>query len=227
MKVYWVLIPPWVMADHDLSDGDKILCGVINGLIRERGYCYASNEYLAKYSGKADRTISRTLAILEERGHIAITKKHSKYRQISIAPQPDLALYIAKNGEVTSPKVAGYSKRDEKRDKDIQEIFDFWITERKERLRLRGPTPKLSDSRRSKINARLDDGYSVADIKEAILGMLSNDFNVRGGFTDIELACRNAQKIDQYRMWHKEGHPQTNERKPRWDDEPPAPEEWI
>jgi hypothetical protein len=216
------------MSDTQLGDGDKVLCGVINGLTRERGYCFASNKYLAKYTGKSERTISRSLSTLESRGHIYIGAKTSSRRKIALT-MPNLAIDHDKNGDVTTTKMATDGKSDIRsdiRNGDIKVVFDFWVIERKKRLHLRGPTPKLSEGRRSKINARMDEGYTVADLKDAILGMLSSEYNVKGGYTDIELVCRSAQKVDQYRSWHQAGGRPSDDRKPRWDETPPEPKEW-
>ena len=94
-------------------------------------------------------------------------------------------------------------------------------------MQIRGPAPKLSDGRKSGVNARLEDGYTVEQIKEAILGCLSNDFNVRGGYTDLELITK-PNKIEQYRSWHHGGRPETEQekRKQSWQETPPEPKEW-
>lgn len=224
MKTYWVLIPPWVMADEELSESQKILCGVVNGLTRERGYCFASNEYLGNYLGKSERTISRALKELQRAGYITIDNPGNRNRRIAVT-LPNATDNLDKNGGVTSPKTSTYSKSDELRDNSIVEVFHFWVDQRRKALKARGPNPKLSKKRKGKVSARLDDGYSVKDLKEAILGMLSNDFNIQGGFTDIELACRSAQKVDQYMAWHRHGRPKETRRE-RWDDVPPEPKEW-
>ena len=111
MKTYWVLIPPIVAADHNLGDGEKVLCGIINGLTRERGYCYASNEYLAKYMGKSERSISRLLAMLEAKGYVTVRDKRSRFRKM-VVTTTDVTGDIDKSGDVTTPKVATDSKRD-------------------------------------------------------------------------------------------------------------------
>jgi len=77
---------------------------------------------------------------------------------------------------------------------DTQEIFDYWVL-------VMGKDPKrtkLSTERRKKINDRLKD-YSIGDIKQAIDGCRSNEYNMQNGYNDIELICRNSAKLESYR----------------------------
>lgn len=64
----WILIPPQVMSDKRLTPSAKMLYGKINGLIGERGYCWASNETLAFYLGMGD--IRNPLEKLVSTGYI-------------------------------------------------------------------------------------------------------------------------------------------------------------
>ena len=59
-------------------------------------------------------------------------------------------------------------------------------------------TTKLSDERKRKIIARLKDGYTVEQIKQAIVNCSQNEFNIAGGHTDIELICRDVKHLERY-----------------------------
>lgn len=77
--------------------------------------------------------------------------------------------------------------------KDICEIFEFWkVVFNKNEKTL------LSDKRARKIQARLVDGYQVEDIKLAITNCSKSDYHVQGGYTDIELICREPEKLDRF-----------------------------
>lgn len=75
--------------------------------------------------------------------------------------------------------------------KSILEVFDFW----KEVFKKNDRT-KLEGVREKKIKARLKEGYSVDEIKTAILNISKSDYHVQNGYTDIELICRDQIKLD-------------------------------
>jgi hypothetical protein len=65
------------------------------------------------------------------------------------------------------------------------------------------PRAKLDSTRRSKIAARLKDGYTVAELKAAVDGcaqsvwhMGENPSNKK--FDDISLICRDASKVESF-----------------------------
>lgn len=77
------------------------------------------------------------------------------------------------------------------------QLFEFWKTE------LNHPRAKLDQKRKQKIHARLKDGYSLDDIKTAILGCRASPYhqgeNDRGAlYDDIELICRDGKHVDQF-----------------------------
>ena len=65
------------------------------------------------------------------------------------------------------------------------------------------PTQK----RLSKIRSRLREEYTVDHLKEAVDGCLSNQRNVKRGYTEIELICRDQSHVEQYRAWKQNGPP--------------------
>lgn len=76
---------------------------------------------------------------------------------------------------------------------EIQDVFEFWkVTFGKRNSTL------LDSKRKTKILARLKDGYSVADIKLAVTNCSKSDYHLQGGYTDIELICREATKLDRF-----------------------------
>lgn len=73
----------------------------------------------------------------------------------------------------------------------VKHIFDYWVhTHRKSRV------TKLTSDRRSKIQARLNERYTVRDIKLAIDGILCSSFHVDGGYTDIINVCGTGAKLE-------------------------------
>ncbi|EIB6858206.1 hypothetical protein AXY30_RS10635 [Acinetobacter baumannii] len=100
------------------------------------------------------------------------------------------------NGGETTPENGTTKKETNKKEnikKDICEIFEFWkVVFNKNEKTL------LSDKRARKIQARLVDGYQVEDIKLAITNCSKSDYHVQGGYTDIELICREPEKLDRF-----------------------------
>lgn len=87
---------------------------------------------------------------------------------------------------------------------DVLEIFRYWRDKREEVLDAqKGPRMKLSKKREGKIRARLREGYTVDQLKEAVDGMLSREHNVKGGYTDIELCLRDQGKVEMFRAHAK------------------------
>lgn len=64
------IIPYSIMYDKDLSDGEVRIYIAISSLANQRGYCFASNNYLANALGKSSSTIKRALQKLEQKGFI-------------------------------------------------------------------------------------------------------------------------------------------------------------
>jgi len=82
----------------------------------------------------------------------------------------------------------------------VKEVFDFWVTTF--RSNGKGPTPVLSDKRRSKISRAIKD-YGVETCMDAISGCAMSDWhmgdNPRGKkYDDIELILRDSAHIERF-----------------------------
>lgn len=80
---------------------------------------------------------------------------------------------------------------------NIYVVFEFW------KATFNSPKTVLTEKRKKKIEARLEQGYSVEDIKKAILNCSKSDYhmgkNDRGTvYNDIELICREPEKLDRF-----------------------------
>lgn len=71
-QAYFTVIPATVRQDDQLSTNAKILYGDIVALASAGGYCYASNQYFAEAFGMTERSITRLISKLEERGHVRV-----------------------------------------------------------------------------------------------------------------------------------------------------------
>jgi hypothetical protein len=81
---------------------------------------------------------------------------------------------------------------------DADEVFKFWCEVMKKH------NVKFTDKRLKAVRARLKDGYSLDDIKQAITGCSLDAWsmgeNDRGKpFNDLELICRTGDKLEDFR----------------------------
>ncbi len=76
--------------------------------------------------------------------------------------------------------------------RDVErELFDYW------RERCNHPNSRFTADRRTKLQARLRDGYTPEQIREAIDGAAANPFIKDGRrFDDLELICRSGSKLE-------------------------------
>jgi len=91
-----------------------------------------------------------------------------------------------------------------KRAAEIENVYDYWCKVERETGGIgstgKGRPPKLTKERRAKINARLDEGYSPADLKMAI-AFYSRDPHHIGGtngvrYTDLMTTLKNGAKVE-------------------------------
>lgn len=91
---------------------------------------------------------------------------------------------------------------------DSWRVFEYWRRARAEAIdKQGGPRMQPADFRRSKIQARLREGYEPDTLCRAVDGCLRSKRNVDGGHTDIELICRDQKHVEQYLAWSENGGP--------------------
>ena len=76
-------------------------------------------------------------------------------------------------------------------------MFEFWV----EACRPSStPQPKLTDERRAKLKARLREGYTTDQIRQAITGAAVGAFVDESGkrHDDLTLICRNGSKLEDF-----------------------------
>ena len=107
---------------------------------------------------------------------------------LSTSPTPTVPTYrISDDLELSEPDV-------------IRGLFDYWI-------RTLGKDPKrvkLTKKRREHIRARLREGYTPADIFDAIRGVASSPFHMgkndrKTEYNDLTFVCRNGENVERFR----------------------------
>lgn len=96
------LLPNRVARDTTISDFSKILYSELSSLSAERGYCWASNAYLAKIFNKSKGTISRSISELEK--YLVIQNRLGSDRQIWVHSVGKKEGHLRKNDKVNIPK---------------------------------------------------------------------------------------------------------------------------
>lgn len=67
---FYSIITHDVLYDKNLTANEKLLFATITGLTKQKGYCYASNDYLSEKLNTSKRSVSRWLNKLEEKRYI-------------------------------------------------------------------------------------------------------------------------------------------------------------
>ena len=83
-KWYWIL-PNAVLFDKELSDKQKLLFCLISSLCAKEWFCWATNEYLWSLLDAHKITISKNIAILQEKWLIVINKDAENWRKIALS----------------------------------------------------------------------------------------------------------------------------------------------
>lgn len=105
---YYSVIPATVLYNKELKANEKLLYAIINSLANKEGYCFATNEYLAKKLGVHRKTVSNWITHLEDKKFIITEVIKNENQQvlkrkiyINDAPYPlnNRHMYQLKNGQ--------------------------------------------------------------------------------------------------------------------------------
>lgn len=80
MTSEFIITPRILFRDKNLSRTDIDVLSLIISLALNKGYCYASNDYLKEYINSSERTINYSLSKLKKLGYIIVKYENSKRR---------------------------------------------------------------------------------------------------------------------------------------------------
>lgn len=76
----FIITPRILFIDKNLTNTDRLVLGLIISLTLKKGFCYASNDYLANYLNLSKRTIGYSLSKLKKFQYIIIKDENNKRR---------------------------------------------------------------------------------------------------------------------------------------------------
>jgi len=83
------IIPAAVRYDLELTPAARLLYGEIMALCAQRGYCWATNDYFARFYQVRRATVSAWVQQLTERDHLVATVDRTKGNRRILQPSPE------------------------------------------------------------------------------------------------------------------------------------------
>jgi len=176
----------WALGRQGLDSDEKLALVVVCNWVHPDGMSGANLDLVSYVVGGGESRARALLTKLKKKGFVRFENK---------------SLYVNTGSSPKVPKPKKKKTPEWGKSKDVQEVFDHWAESYVEatggdegvRKRL-----KLTQKRGSSVLARLNEGYSVADLKKAVDGCHSREHNLEGGYLDLELICRNQSKVEQF-----------------------------
>lgn len=169
----------------------------------ENGSCFPSIRNIARKTSMSERSVIRSIGWLVDNGYIETekTRRHSKYsynRYFIVGykkcDQGDNLSVDTK--DLSSPKGEEINTSQVQHD-PIDEVFNYY------KIKLKHPRAKLDSRRKSRIRARLREGFSVDDLKKVIDGVLLSPYHMGDNATNtvydgIQTIFRDAEQVEKF-----------------------------
>ena len=164
---------------------------------QDDGYFHERCDHeIAKYRANISAKAKAGIASAEARRKKAKARKQNSTRVKSSSTSVHNQEPITNNQEpITNNQSKDISHPSDAVDK-VKVIFDYWCL-----TMSKSSQTKLTVERRKCINARLKDGYTVDQIKQAIDGCANSSFHMGKNdnktiYNDLTLICRNGSKLE-------------------------------
>lgn len=205
-------------ATEDLNDGECRFWMMVRSMESADRGCYADTEYMMMLLRRSESHIRKVRPSLVRKGWLELTRRGPKEAELrAVVPPKEVHTYeplevhedepqgkevhkevhLREHSPTPPIKESTGSTLSSKFSDEALSVFDYWQAERLKvpNTKRAKPTPE----RLSKIQDRLQqDGFTVDDLKLAVDGCLGNEFNVNGGYIDLELICRDDAHVTQY-----------------------------
>lgn len=67
-----IVLDDSIVKNNSINSTDKLVYGVIKALTNNKGYCYASNDYISKKVNLSKRTITKSISNLRKANYIRV-----------------------------------------------------------------------------------------------------------------------------------------------------------
>ncbi len=67
-----IVLDDSIVKNNSINSTDKLVYGVIKALTNNKGYCYASNDYISKKINLSKRTITKSISNLRKANYIRV-----------------------------------------------------------------------------------------------------------------------------------------------------------
>lgn len=196
----------WAVEQEGLTPTEKLVLLILSNRADENGVCWPSKSYLAKHCNVSEATVKRTCRALKDRGLIVVSERRTGdgrqttniYRlPIGGGGQSDPPEGVADEppeGVTHDPQ--DVQKKRSKEEEAISRIFDAWKTTMKH------PRAKLVKARRSRIRARLREGYTADELIAAIKGarqdpwLMGKDRRSPRKYDDLDTILRDGIQVE-------------------------------
>jgi hypothetical protein len=204
----WIaVIPAVILYDPKLTDKDKIVYSVISNLTHEKGYCWASNAYIADLLSCAPLTISRSVSNLNKRGYVKNSVEKNKegtLRKIYLGLS-NLNNGVIKNDKRVSQKSITNNITNNIVDNNINNISNellCWINQEYKR--------KFSILNKNKLKQRLKT-FGIEKIKTAVANAYADEYHIKNNFKYLtpEYFLRSDENLDKWLNVKKEKNERT------------------
>lgn len=161
---------------------------------------------LKKWSKALEQRSQAGKASAKKRAERKMEKYNDNERSSTVVESRSTKKTVSENENVS----VSVSVNDSVSDKDIKkplstkadlarEVFDYWVE-------VMGKTKgsKFNDKRKRAVSARLKEGYTAEELKEAVLGCSMTPYNMGDNpqhqvYDDLELICRDGSKVERFR----------------------------
>ena len=206
--------PPFVMVPVEVLEDERIDSSAIAVYCALRSFCdhgkdtgaFPSYGSIAKRARCGDRTVRNKVKLLMDTGWITMTSGKALGRSNHYVVHytlkegrqnlPTPSANMTYRGRQNLPTTKSHSTETQL-PTEVSVVFHFWDSERKRVLKS-NRSAKPTKKRTSKVAERLAEGFSVEDLKRAVRGCMSHEFNAAGGHVDLELICRDEAHTTRY-----------------------------
>lgn len=169
-----IWIPKEIWLDSSLSANEKVLYAEIDSFTSNDMACYISNEYIANLLGISETNASKTLNSIIKKGYVVVEKFDGRKRYIRAKQKEnddkaDLSKSTRQGCQERQDNNTSTKDREKENILKESEIVDFWNENTKDYPKV----AKVSTRVKRAIHARIKEGYTVEQIKQAILLMNS------------------------------------------------------